>query len=272
MGDPTRRRLATLVRARDPDVAEAGLLVSALADASVDVAADLLRVDAVADTVRTQRGTSDDPIASASVLAAVLGEDLGFSGDRAHYHDPRNSLLHEVLRRRTGMPITLSMLYVAVARRAGIPAFGVGLPGHYVMAVAGRERAIVLDPFDRGAQRSEAELADLVAASTHGRTRFNRAMVRPTPVAATIRRVLDNLTRDYVRASDPAGALWTIEAKLVLPDPPASDLRLHGEMLMAVGRFGQAAASFEAYVSAAPDASDRDTVAARAIGARANLN
>lgn len=275
MTAPTRTRLAKLVRRPDADLAEAALLIAAEAHPELDVDAYLLRIDAFADGLLAsgQLPEDDDPELIADALARHLGRELGFSGHPADEREPEDALLDEVLQRRRGLPVTLTVLWVAVARRLRLPVFPIGLPGHVVAGVGGGDRIVVVDPFSGGRILGERELADLVRVGTGGRVEYTRALLRPAPAAGVTRRILNNLTRDYTTAGQLTDALWTIELKQLLPSPPVDDHRARGELLFHLGRYRASAEAFETYVSeAASDAPDLAEVSRMAVRARAKLN
>ena len=273
MSSSTRRRLAREVRRSDADLAELALCISAEHDPDLDVDAALLRVDALADGLLTGGTLTGDPAADATALAAYLAGERGFTGDVDDYHDPANGLLSAVLDRRRGMPITLSVLYVSVARRLRVPAWGIAHPGHYYVGVGTPDRATVLDPFHDGAVVTTDELSARLRAATAGRIEFTRAHLRPAGPAVTTRRILNNLTRDFTNRGDLDAALWTVECKLVLPNTLADDHRARGELLSHLGRYHHAAEAFERYLAeAGPDAVDAEEVRAQAVRARAKLN
>jgi regulator of sirC expression with transglutaminase-like and TPR domain len=283
MTTPSRERLLRHVRQADADPVEAALLCAVEADPDLDVDAALLRVDALADTVRTRalsgaagerRGDPrTDPRVAADVLAAELGGRQGFTGDTVAYHDPANALLHRVLQRKRGLPIALAIVYVGIARRLGVPAYAIALPGHVVAAVADGANPIVLDPFHGGIRLDEPSLVARVAAATGGQVAYHRAMLRPAPTVALVRRLLNNLTRDLAAAEQPLAALRTVELKLLLPNREPTDHRVLGELSLRAGRFDRAAAAFETYLAQLDaDAPDREPVRRAAIGARARLN
>ena len=273
MSTNTRRRFHDQVRAPGPDLAELALLVCAEVEPELDVEAELLRLDAFADQLRTDGvSTSDPPFDVAGALSAHLGHRLGFQGDLEDYHHPSNALLTRVLDRRRGLPITLSILWIGVAQRLGVPAFGIGLPGHFVAGIGTPDRAVVVDPFGRGTLLDETDLDELVQRVTAGQARFRPAMLQPSPAPQIMRRLLNNLTRDFLRGGDVEDALWTVELKQLLPDTAPDDAKTRGDLLLRLGRYRDAADAFEHYVELAEDAADRDEVASMAMRARAKLN
>ncbi len=275
MGPPTtdtRRRLARLVRRADADLAEAALLVNAEARPDLDVDAALLRIDALADAFGLWWDDHDDLEAGAA-LRGFLGRQHGFGGAGDDYHDPDNALLVEVMDRRHGLPIVLTVLYVAIARRAGLPAWGISQPGHFYLGVGDPERPAVLDPFDHGASVPTEELAERLRVATAGRVPFTRSHLRPTSPTMVVRRILNNLTRDYTAQGQVPAALWTVELKLLLPNTIPDDHKARGELLTHIGRYGEAADEFEAYLDlGGDDFGDAEDIRARAIRARAKLN
>ncbi|MBW3659604.1 MAG: transglutaminase-like domain-containing protein [Actinobacteria bacterium] len=276
MSADTRTRLATLVRRPEADLAEAALLIAAEAHPDLDVDASLLRIDAFADSLLSAgRLPEDDEEAElvADALAFHLGRELGFAGHADGERDPDDALLDEVLRRRRGLPVTLTVLWVAVARRLRLRVFPIALPGHVVAGIDGGDRIVVVDPFAGGRILGERELADLVRIGTGGQAEFTRAMLRPSSPPAVVRRILNNLTRDYTTAGRLTDALWTVELKQLLPAAPVDDHRARGELLFHLGRYRDAADAFEAYVEDAPgDAPDLAEISRMAIRARAKLN
>lgn len=273
MSTATRHRLVRLVRRADADLAEAALLCCAEAEPDLDVDAALLRLDALADGLRTSGFRTTQPADDAQRIAAYLAVDQGITGDTEHYHHPDNALLTRVLDRKRGLPITCSILFVAIARRLDVRAYLVNLPGHVVAAVPGTERPILVDAFHGGQLLDEADVAQRVDQLTAGQMTFHRAMLRPTPAVDVVRRLLNNLTRDFKAQGDAMGALWSVELKLLLPNRTPEDHRILGELLEQVGRFDAAATSFETYLELTDGtALDDDEVRRAAIRARARLN
>ncbi len=267
-----RRRLARIARDPRGDLVEVGLRISAEADPDLDVEVALLKVDALADGLRTRAFNRHDPEAAAAALAGYLGGELGFTGDQDTYYDPANGLLSEVLERRRGLPITLSALYVGLAHRLRCRAYPIALPGHVVVGIGDAMPPVLLDPFAAGRRRTEQEVAELVARGSAGRIAFHRAMLRPTTTAAMAHRILDNLNREFRARRDAASALWVVECKLLLPGATTELHRERGDLLMALGRWDEAALALDDYLETNEDAMDFTEVQIRARRSRARMN
>jgi regulator of sirC expression with transglutaminase-like and TPR domain len=144
----------------------------------------------------------ETPHAQVRACAALLGGLHEFAGDREEYDHPDNSMLDVVLRRRRGLPILLSVIYVEAARRAGIPLAGVGLPGHFVVGHFGAAQPVLIDPFARGA-RIDARVAG--------------HLVRPWGAQEIAMRMLNNLVGSFIRRGDLGAAIRAGEMRLALP-------------------------------------------------------
>jgi regulator of sirC expression with transglutaminase-like and TPR domain len=273
MAEDPRQRLLRLVRRPDADLDEAALLCAAELSGDLDVDATLLRLDALADDLRSRGFVAGEPTLDADALTHHLAVRHGFSGDSEHFHDPANSLLDAVLERRRGLPITLSIVYVAIGRRLGVSAYPIALPGHVVTGIGGADRPVVVDPFHAGRRLDEAAISERVTELTGGRLSFRRAMLRPTPAVNVVRRLLSNLTRDLTRLERYADALTTVDLRLLLPNRLPDDHRVRGQLLGRLGRFDEAAAAYERYLEVvSEDAPDREEIRRAAISSRARLN
>lgn len=172
----------------------------------MDAAGALAHLDALgaayADALAALGG-GRTPFAEARGIAVLLGDTHGFAGDTGHYDDPRNSMLDRVLERRRGLPILLSVVYIEVARRAGVPIAGIGLPGHYVCGHFGADPALLLDPFAGGVPLHSAP--------------GTAPLVRPWTAHETAMRMLNNLVGSYQRRGQVPLALRAAELRLLLP-------------------------------------------------------
>lgn len=174
-------------------LAEAGLELGRFVYRDVDTAATLARLDAMAARV-----DGDTHLA----LRRVIAIEDGIGGNVDDYHDPANSFLHRVLDTRRGIPISLSVLWIEVGRRAGLEMVGVGLPGHFVVYAGGQ----MVDPFHYGEAIGFDEAAGLVAAALGGAPRLDRSWLSPVDTTGIIQRMLRNLETVY--RGDPRNSEW----------------------------------------------------------------
>lgn len=274
-----RRRFAEEARAERPDLAMLCLLVGAAGDGALDEAgidAAQIELDRLAGLLPYRPG---GPRAWALALAGLLGERCGFRGSAADYQRLESSLLHQVLERRRGLPILLSVVWMEVARRAGAPVYGVALPGHFVVGfgpwegLEGGEGQVLADPFDGGRVLSGSDAEMLVAGATGGP--LEAGMLRPADPLDVVLRVLNNV-RAWAAARPERSdvALWAIELSLALPSHPARLRYEWAQLLVQRGEFLRGATELEAYadVVAGVDQAAADRVRRQASLARATLN
>lgn len=212
------------VAGEEIDLARTLLLIAAEEYPGLDVAAYLAKLDDLASSVRPRLSGDEGP---AGVLAAINGRlyrELGFAGNREHYGDPRNSFLNEVLDRRTGIPITLAVVYMEVARRLGFTLVGVNMPFHFLIALETSGEPLIVDAFDGGRIMEPADVAARLSAIA-GRPvvlapeHFGRASPR-----MIVRRVLNNLRGIYLQGRDWPRALAVVERMaIVLPSPDVDE-------------------------------------------------
>jgi regulator of sirC expression with transglutaminase-like and TPR domain len=240
------------------DLAEAALLVAATEYPRLDPREGLARLDEIgrrAALILTAR----DPRVRALQLAGFLHEVERFDGNLEEYEDPRNSFLNEVLERRVGLPILLSLVYCEVGRRSGVPFEGVGMPGHFIVKLAG-ENDLLLDPFEGGRVLSVEECERRVAAIYRGGLAFSRGMLAASTPRETHVRILRNLKGVYTSRKDAARA-WRI-TDLVLKVTPGApeEIRDRGLLSLELRRHAAAAADLEVYLSERPASEDRGAV------------
>ncbi|MFG2649118.1 transglutaminase family protein [Streptomyces sp. NPDC048436] len=275
---PERRRLfADQARSARPDLALLCLLIGAEADPALDDA-DLLAARRVLDRLADQlaelvSGRAGDPRSWAAALAELLGTRHGFKGRPGDYQYLRSALLHEVLRRRRGLPILLSVVWIEVAQRAGLPAHGVALPGHFVVGFGADEEQVLANPFAGGHVLAYADAQLLVAGATGAP--LLPSMLSPAEPLDIVLRVLNNI-RAWAAARPERSdvALWAVELSLLLP---AHSDRLHydrAKLLVQRGDYLAGATGIEAYADAiaATDEATAARLRQEASGARAMLN
>ncbi|CAO5181768.1 Protein SirB1 N-terminal domain-containing protein [Frankia sp. AiPs1] len=212
-----------------------------------------------------------EPRAAAEALHEALGLDAGFAGTADDYEDLRSSLLPDVLRRRRGLPILLSIVWLEVARRLGIAAYPVGLPGHVVVAVGSPEDFVLVDPFAAGRLLTIHDAAAKVRASG---VAFSRAHLAPMTAADVLTRILGNIRVLAARTDAPRTRLWAVELSLLLPHHPATLRRERGELRIRLGDFLGGAQDLTAFADSVTAVEPTAAAAARqaAITARARLN
>jgi regulator of sirC expression with transglutaminase-like and TPR domain len=244
------------MRSTEPDLGLACALIGAEVFPDLVVADALASLDALADAATPYLLSGEE----AAGLRRALADDAGFRGYGDDYGDLRASLLHEVLRRHRGLPILLSVVYLEVARRCRVPAAGIGLPGHFVVSVAGQ----LVDPF-YGRLVSRPELTERVGPVTD-------EDFEPWPAGAIVTRVLANIRAASTRHDKLRTRLWAVELSMLVPSHSVVLRKERGEILIQLGDYLAAAAELEAYSEAVapvdPEAADHALRAARMSRAR----
>lgn len=263
--DSTQRFAALAARPDDAiDVAEGALLIASEHTPDLDVAGYLRRLDDLADELRPALDAADDVLARVAALNDGLFEDLGFRGNHDDYEDPRNSFLNEVIDRRTGIPITLSIVYVEVARRLGLHASGIGFPGHFlakiehVPAPDGNDQLIV-DPFF-GRTLSLTECQDRLRQAMGSAAQLGPDSLRTATPREILTRVLSNLKNNHLRRGEPLEALSCIDRILMLAPHASLEYRDRGLINEQLGFSEPARADLERFLQLAPFHETAETV------------
>jgi regulator of sirC expression with transglutaminase-like and TPR domain len=206
-------------------------------------------------------------------LNEFMFEELGYCGNTADYYDPRNSYLNDVMDRRTGIPISLSVLYLAIGRRVGLPLEGVSFPGHFLVRLRLRAGVLILDPFTGGAPLSEAELRQrLQRVIPPGIT--ENVPVSDLPLdqfveAATNRQILARMLRNlkaiYRERDKPERELEVLNRMLLVAPDSSADLRERGVVYQRLECYRAALKDLSDYVEREPDAPDLDEVRSRLV-------
>jgi regulator of sirC expression with transglutaminase-like and TPR domain len=232
----------------------------AVAYPDLDVAAYMMLLSEISEVAGESMDFGRSVFHQAGQLADVLFNQFDFSGNTENYFDPRNSFLNDVLERRLGIPITLSVLYVDIATRLGIPAYGIGLPGHFIVGVHGRNSEIWLDPFHRGRRLDLTDCAALIRMATKFEGPIEASWFTPATAQYTLSRMLANLRAIYV-----ANATWHKAAAIIQllrqvePDEP-EHLRDLGLVHYHQGHFLKAAYFLDTYLQLVPHAVDAQII------------
>jgi regulator of sirC expression with transglutaminase-like and TPR domain len=238
------------------DLGRAALTI-ALADyPDLDIAGYLRRIDALAVAVSQRAGADTDVYRAIAALNYVLFKEQGFRGNRDDYYDPKNSFLNEVIERKRGLPITLSILYMEVGQRIGLAIDGVGFPGHFLVKTRAAGDEIVIDPFNAGDVKSFEELQALLDQIYGGRVRFHRDLLAALPKKQILKRMLGNLKAIYGRRDELVKMAAVLDRLIILDPAAAEDVRDRGAVYLRLECYGQAKDDFETYLRLAPDAKD----------------
>jgi len=262
-------RLTTLLERPEDSIclAEAALLVAEGQYPGLDIEDYLGRIDGYARELQERLGDDAGCTQRLGALNQYLFQELGFAPDADNYYDPRNSFLNEVLERRRGIPLSLSILYIAVGRRLGLDLRGVSFPGHFLVKCAVDGGVVVLDPYYRGLSLSLEDLQKRLREVRGGEV--SRAIVSEMLVSAAPRevmvRMLRNLKGIYLKAQQFNDALAVLEWIVPLAPAEHEEVRDRGIVYQELECFRAALADFERYVAAEPKAADAEAIRGRIV-------
>jgi regulator of sirC expression with transglutaminase-like and TPR domain len=240
------------------DLARAALLVGAEDEprrCDVEGSLELLEAFGSEARARIERATGRE----LEALNEYLFGELGFVGNREEYYDPANSFLHRVLERRKGIPITLSIVYMEVGRRAGLKVEGIGLPGHFIVRAWAGDSATLVDPFE-GTTTDEEECQQRLDSLYSGQLPLTAEHLRPMSVRAILARMIGNLKAVYVQSQLYRRALAAVERILLLAPHSLEERRDRGLLLAQLGRLHEAVLEIQSYLNLAPEAQDAATI------------
>lgn len=259
--DPSLRQFADEVSGPDAaiNLARAALVIARLEFPNLGVAGYLRRLDELARGVGPG-GRAADPLRRLHRLREYLFEEQGFAGNCEQYYDPRNSYLNEVLDRRLGIPITLSLVLIEVGRRLGLEMEGIGLPGHFITGARVGGEHVLLDPFNRGSVLTGEVCGDLV-----GRALGRPVLLKPEHFAPVtnrqfLTRMLANLKGSYWRREQWDRVIHVIDRILVLNPGAGSEWRDRGVAWSNMGLPERGLADWERYLTDFPNSADHEKV------------
>jgi regulator of sirC expression with transglutaminase-like and TPR domain len=259
---PCRSAFARLVSQPEPmiDLAEAALLLASEEYPGLEVGRYLSRLDRMASEVQARVGLVEDPHRVIAALNAYLFQEQGFHGNTEDYYDPRNSFLNEVLDRRTGIPITLSAVYIEVGRRVGCRLQGVGMPGHFLVKYVSPDEEIVLDPFHDGAILSAADCQRILDRVYEGKVAFDPRFLATVGTRQILARMLSNLKAIYFHRHAYAKALSVVERLLILDPRAAIEIRDRGLLFCQLRQYATALTDLDQYLKLVPEAEDAEVI------------
>jgi regulator of sirC expression with transglutaminase-like and TPR domain len=232
----------------------------------------LRRLEELARRVKARLPRVADPGETIAALNHVLFVEEGFRGNRENYYDPRNSFLNQVLDRKLGIPITLALVYMEVARRAGFPLFGVGMPGHFLLKhydVDGRETLI--DAFDNGAVLTARECQHRLDQIYSGQLPLQPEFLLSVSRRQMLTRILNNLKNVYMSARNFRKALEVVDLICAIYPRSPEDVKQRALLRYSVGLTRGAVEDLEEYVKMSPEASDADEIRHTALSLRRSL-
>jgi regulator of sirC expression with transglutaminase-like and TPR domain len=251
--------LQRAMNAPGEELAAAALAIARVEYPSLDAAPYLDRLtrmgrEATQRIARAGRGRLE----TVRAFNEYLYDEQGFVGNRDRYDDPRNSFLNEVLERRTGIPISLAVVYLEVARRAGLRVDGINFPGHFLLrasedgAAATKADFIIIDPFHGGALLSEVDCRELLRQHVGEEAAFDRSLLEPATRHHIIVRMLVNLKRLYVRMRSFPQARFISDLLLTIDPSAISELRDRGLLAYHLQDFAAALRDLEEYLRLSP--------------------
>ncbi|HEY9738003.1 MAG TPA: transglutaminase-like domain-containing protein [Trichocoleus sp.] len=255
---PARQRFYQAVQLPEDqiDLAAAALYIAQEEYPHLDVESAFQTLDHMAEAVRQRLPEEPYPLKIIRTLNQYLFVELGFAGNTDNYYDPRNSFFNTVLERRTGIPISLSLVYLEVARRIGFPMAGVGLPGHFLIRPTLEDMAIFVDPFHQGAILFEEDCRDLLRQIYGEEAKLQPHHLETVSTKALLSRMLSNLKMIYLHQRNVAKALAAIDRILLMFPDAAPELRDRGLIYYQQGRLTEAQYDLEQYLYERPDATD----------------
>ena len=250
------------------DLARACLMIAQDAYPGLDVERYLGEIERMAIRLRARMPQANAAEEKVVALNQFLFDDLGYWGNTDDYYDPRNSYLNEVIDRKTGTPISLSILYMELGRRIGLPLEGVSFPGHFLVRLRLRGGTLVLDPFAGGTPQSEAELRERLQRVIPEGAAGGVAPVElpldqflePASNRQILARVLRNLKGIYREKDKPERMLEVLNRMLVVAPDASSELRDRGYVYQRLECWRPALKDLRDYVEREPEAPDLDDV------------
>ena len=256
-GTPAEQLSQLLGKPRsEVDLGRAALVLAQLEYPDLDPDPYRKKLAAFARSIRSRLSHHASPPSTISAINRCLFEEQGFHGNEADYYDPRNSFLNDVIDRRTGIPITLCVVYLEIARRLELPVFGVGLPGHFIVKYDDGDDIFYIDPFHQGQLLEGKGCRHLVASVLGTATELTDTDFAAVDERYIILRMLNNLRGIYLNTVQHRKALLTQKAILALSPASAEEVKLRGKLNFQLRHYGQARKDFETYLSLRPRAED----------------
>ncbi|HEX4603929.1 MAG TPA: transglutaminase-like domain-containing protein [Candidatus Angelobacter sp.] len=254
------------------DLLRAALSFARIEDPQLDIEHYVRRVDALAKRVAANIQDPDDPVQMIAAMNEVLFQEEAFRGNSEDYYSPRNSFLQHVLDRQLGIPISLALVYMEVARRIGFLLYGVGMPGHFLLKhydVDGH--AILIDAFERGSIVTEEDCRRKLDSIYSGQVALQPEFLLAVTRRQMLTRMLNNLRSVYLSQRDFRRAVQVVDLILVIYPRSPEDVKQRAVLRYNLDDYRGALNDFEEYVKMSPDASDAEEIKQTALSLRRSM-
>lgn len=238
------------------DLAKAALYIALEEYPDIEPEEYLNILDTMADELRDRLPAQNYPLRIIQTINRYLYDELQFAGNDADYYDPRNSFLNQVIDRRTGIPISLSLVYLEVAKRIDFPMVGIGMPGHFLIKPDFADAAIFVDAFNGGEILFTEDCQDRISQIYGQVMKLQPAFIAPVSPSQLLARMLGNLKAIYLQQGDPVRVLRAVERILLLFPDALGERRDRGILYDQLGRLAEARHDLQIYLINAPNAPD----------------
>jgi regulator of sirC expression with transglutaminase-like and TPR domain len=238
------------------DLGRAALAIATQEYPDLNIEHCLSQLDGLGRAVERRLGEERNPYRTIAALNTVLFKEIGFEGNRAEYYDPKNSFLNDVIARKKGIPISLSLLYMEVARRIGLSLAGVGFPGHFLVKYQDADDEIVIDVFNKGEILAREDLEHLLQQLYRAQVSYQSGFLAVLGKRDILRRMLNNLKLIYLQQGEPLKALPVLDQLIILDPSSASEIRDRGFLYIKLECYVQAIQDLESYLRLLPGADD----------------
>ncbi len=244
----------SLLASREPvPIARGALLIAKEEYLDLDIEAYLDKIAALAREAELVVRMGNDTVEKIQLLSHFLFEQKGFEGNRDDFANPRNSFLNDVLDRRLGIPITLSVIYLEVGRRLGLNLYGVGFPAHFLVKAVDERGELIIDPFNGGPILTVEEIRARLTQIYNQPVELQPAHLKPTGGRQILVRMLRNLKNIYVSGSDSIRALSALDRILLLDPRSLEELMERGALYERLECFKPALDDYQSFLSQAPE-------------------
>jgi len=238
----------------------AALSIALIEYPDLDLDKEMSKISSLIDGIKRRIDSIDDTGETLRSINQYLFSKLGFKGNKDDYYNPRNSLLNEVLKRKTGLPITISSIYLEVGWNLGLDLHGIGFPGHFIIGCRVNEGIKYLDPFNSGRELTEKSMQKILDDIYQGRLILNDSFLKPLSKRMILVRMLNNLGGIYLENKELLKSLQVLKCICILTPDSAPDVRDMGLLNYQLGNYQEALEDLTKYLNLMPDATDADAI------------